>query len=204
MDKQHRRPARPTHRKSPGLNWRTVRDAVLVAAILVIAASFVLRNGRHVRPPPALTGTPLASSMKPIDGVRCDSQEGAAYHIHAHLQIIGSGKPVTVPESIGIPSDTCFYWLHTHDDSGVIHVEAPKTFRPTLGDFFDIWSQPLSPRRVANVVVTRGRTMRVYVNRKPYTHNLRSITLHDHMNITIEVGPPFQPPSKYDFAAAGL
>lgn len=40
--------------------------------------------------------------------------------------------------------------LHTHDGSGIIHVELPHAVAtpPTLGDFFTIWGEPLNPGQV--------------------------------------------------------
>lgn len=31
-----------------------------------------------------------------------------------------------------------FYWLHTHDESGVIHIESPLRRAFTLGNVFDL------------------------------------------------------------------
>ena len=47
-----------------------------------------------------------------------------------------------------VQATRCYYWLHTHTNDGVIHVESPTQRLYTLGDFFDIWRQPLSARRV--------------------------------------------------------
>jgi hypothetical protein len=41
-----------------------------------------------------------------------------------------------------------FFWLHTHDTSRVIHIESPAVRRYTLGEFFDLWGQPLGPEQV--------------------------------------------------------
>jgi hypothetical protein len=47
--------------------------------------------------------------------------------------------PIVVPGNIGIIPGKCIYWLHTHDDTGTIHIESPieKTF--TTGQFLNIW-----------------------------------------------------------------
>ena len=67
--------------------------------------------------------------------------EQLAYHIHAHLAIYVNGAQKTVPYGIGIEqpwstqadgssefvnSGAAFYYLHTHDDTGVIHIESPN------------------------------------------------------------------------------
>jgi hypothetical protein len=203
MDKRRHETDEAMERRRAGFNLRTIRDASVILALIIVAGALVLRFEGRTRTTSAVTPGSLASSLRPIDGVHCDGLEGTAYHIHTHLEIFGGGRQVIIPAGVGIPAD-CYYWLHTHDDSGIIHVEAPSSVKPTLGDFFDIWGQPLSRRRVANLSVTPGRAMRVYVNLKPYTGNPRGIILRDHMNITIEITPPFKPPSKYDFGAAGF
>ena len=63
----------------------------------------------------------------------------SSQHVHPYLRIVIDGSDVTVPATIGI-SGGCDEPLHTHDASGIIHVEAPNTSTQyTLGDFFQIW-----------------------------------------------------------------
>jgi hypothetical protein len=68
-------------------------------------------------------------------------------HIHQHLDVFDNGRRVTVPAGIGI-GDTFISPLHTHDTSGVMHVESP-TIRPfTLAEFFGVWGVPLAHAKV--------------------------------------------------------
>jgi hypothetical protein len=46
-----------------------------------------------------------------------------------------------IPPQIGIIPDKCIYWLHTHDGTGIIHIESPIKRDFTLGQFFDIWAK---------------------------------------------------------------
>ena len=86
-----------------------------------------------------------------IDGIACGAQEYATLHVHTHLAIYFNGKQMQVPEFIGFAPNLaggCLYWIHTHDASGIIHIEAPDIAPPqggpyTLGMLFDIWGQPL-------------------------------------------------------------
>ncbi len=133
-------------------------------------------------------------SGAPIDGVPCDRAEGTKLHIHQHLLLYNRGSRVTVPSLIGIPPGAdCFYWIHTHNDDGMIHVESPvvKTF--TLGQFFDIWGERLSSTAAAGVEARRGQKMKVWVNNRAYSgRNLRSLALRNKTDIVIMSGPPFK------------
>ncbi len=63
-------------------------------------------------------------------------------HVHPWLQIRVNGKPVTIPAYIGIKSINgaeCIEPIHTHDSSGIIHIEANDKRNYTLGDFFAVW-----------------------------------------------------------------
>src|ERR1700738_1691323 len=85
-----------------------------------------------------------------VDGIRCDQMEGSLMHIHQHLAIRDHGKPVRVPEDVGRPiAAQCLYWIHTHTPDGIVHIEAPAFRTFTLGNFFDVWGEPLTKTDVA-------------------------------------------------------
>jgi len=50
-------------------------------------------------------------------------------------------------------------WLHTHAADGIIHTESPVERTYTLGDFFDIWGQPLGRHQVGRHPIRRLRTV---------------------------------------------
>ena len=150
--------------------------------------------------------TPASATNSPIDSVTCDTGEHTRpddHHYHTHLSILYQGQEVSVPASIGIPTDgTCLYWLHTHDDTGLIHVEAPaaKDHGFTLGQFFDIWHKKLSPTQVVDFKASGDQQIKTWVDGQPYTGNPRDIVLKEHEAIVIEVGPPFtDPPPTFTF-----
>jgi hypothetical protein len=98
---------------------------------------------------------------------------------------------VTVPANIGIDlQHQCLYWLHTHDDTGIIHIESPDARTFTLGQFFDIWGQPLSPSRAGPL---KGQ-LTVFVGKKRFTGDPRKLVLKPHELITIEQGRTVPPP----------
>lgn len=128
----------------------------------------------------------------PLDGIRCDTSEGAVQHVHAHLQLFNRGRAVGVPGQIGIPEGAgCLYWVHTHSDDGIIHIEAPVARTFTLGQFFDIWDMDLNRTQAAQLHASRGHNLRVTVNGKLWTKDPRSIPLRDHEEIVIQNGPPY-------------
>ncbi len=81
--------------------------------------------------------------------------ETTSLHVHPWLRIWietspGTGYNVTIPVAVGIlnPSisnglaggGSCLEPLHTHDSTGIIHVESAHTTDTyTLSDFFNVW-----------------------------------------------------------------
>ena len=129
----------------------------------------------------------------PIDTFNCVVNPPQTYHAHAHLSIIQNNEALAVPQYVGAAKSGnthCFYPIHTHDESGKIHVEwtEPGTF--TLGNLFTIWKQELSNTNVAGITglpieifVTDGTTVT-----KVEEADWKNIELKDHREITIALG----------------
>ncbi|HEY9516834.1 MAG TPA: hypothetical protein VIQ74_14245 [Gemmatimonadaceae bacterium] len=139
-----------------------------------------------------------------IDGIACD--DGASdYHIHAHVSLFVKGEQIAIPEAIGVKdpqtvnnfvvAGRCWYWIHTHDATGIIHVEPPTQIETSLGQLFDIWGQPLSKTEVAGY---QG-PVTVSVDGESYTGDPRAITFESHRQITLQVGTPLVTPPVYIF-----
>lgn len=171
----------------------TSRPAILPPTVVSAAAS---ASPVAVAARAENQGFPAAG--QPVDGIPCETTEKLTYHVHAHLMIVAEGRPVVVPASIGIPG-SCIYWLHTHDATGVIHIEAPAKRDFTLGTFFDIWRQPLSGTQALGFTADATRSFQYFVNGQQYTGDPRQIPLGAHTDITIEYGPPFPTPLPYTF-----
>jgi hypothetical protein len=150
--------------------------------------------------------TPKGGNGQPVDGIDGSSREMLAVHIHAHLALFSKGQQIAVPYGIGIVGPfhanngfvgmgSGIYWLHTHDATGIIHVESPDARTYTLGQFFDIWGEPLDTHSVAGL---QG-AVRAYVDGKLYKGNPRDIVLTAHRQITLEVGSPIVTPPEYVF-----
>lgn len=145
---------------------------------------------------------PSIPSALTIGGIQCSSIEQLVFHIHSHLDIFINGKPFTIPAQIGIVPAKCFYWLHTHDESGVIHIESPVNRNYTLGQFFDIWNQKFNNTQLFDKVVNGKNSLAVYINgsKVPSGTNYRDIKLGAHDEIAIVYGtPPITIPSRYVF-----
>ncbi len=136
--------------------------------------------------------TSTGGTGQPVGGVEC-LPVNHTFHEHAHVSVFLNGEQLAVPASTGIvnlsPGVDCFYALHTHNRSGMIHVEAaaPTTF--TLGQFFDIWGMTLSGSEVAGLT---GMPVVVYVTDNgtvtQATGDFRNIQFRSHREITIQVG----------------
>lgn len=160
-------------------------------------------------PAPSLSGDT-------IDGIACGATEQLTVHVHTHLQIFVDGQPRAVPAAIGLVppaivqqstngpfaagTNTCLYWLHTHAQDGILHVEAPAQRQFVLGQFFDIGGQPLDPGQVGPA---RG-AVTVTVDGKPYSGDPRNVGLAAHAQIVINVGGPVVAPPAISFAGTGL
>ena len=137
----------------------------------------------------------------PVDTIPCGSGADAE-HYHVHVSLFVNGQQQALPLGIGIQNavlvgdslaiaGTCFYWLHAHDRTGIIHVEPSVTGHTfTLGEYFDLWGQPLTS---SNVAGNQG-DVTVYIDGARYLGDPRAIVLAAHQQITLEVGTRVAPP----------
>jgi hypothetical protein len=88
-------------------------------------------------PPPWPRGTDQVERMQAV-GITPLTAEGELVHYHAHLDVFYDGEEVKVPANIGVDVSRISP-LHTHYDSGVIHVEANEDEDFTLGQFLGEW-----------------------------------------------------------------
>lgn len=75
-----------------------------------------------------------------ISGITCDETEHLVFHNHTKLVIQSQNGSIPVPAYVGIVPNECIFWLHTHDDSGIIHVESPYKTSFSLGQFLQVWN----------------------------------------------------------------
>ena len=173
--------------------------AALVVIVIVVAIAVGGGGAKSAAPLQLLASAESDGSGRTIDGISCGTHEEAAFHIHAHLAVFVSGTERGVPAGIGIApprqeeqgssgpnviGGKCFYWLHTHTADGIVHIESPQERGYTLGNFFDIWEQPLS----ASGVGTAAGKVIAYVDGHKFAGNPRDIALNAHSVVQLDVG----------------
>ncbi len=138
-------------------------------------------------------------------GLAVLSNEGAAVHIHQHIDILVNGSTTTIPANIGINQAAGFISpIHTHDSSGIIHVESPSVRDFTLGEFFDVWGVRFIQNCVGGYCGDATSTLRVYVNGSSISGDPRSLVLAEHQEIFVVYGAAsstLQTLSTYNFAS---
>jgi hypothetical protein len=129
-------------------------------------------------------------------GLPALAQEALAFHIHAHLDIYTDGKHQTVPAGAGIDLQGRFIApLHTHDASGVVHIESPIDYDYTLGQFLGAWGLRLSKTCIGGLCNTGDKTLRAWVDGKPFTGDPTRIVLKAHEEIVLAYGTPAELPN---------
>ncbi len=133
-------------------------------------------------------------------GLPALSQEQLAYHIHAHVDIFVNGVQEPVPANIGIDINAGkISPLHTHDATGVIHIESADQRRFTLGQFFTEWGVRLGEGCVGSYCAPQT-SLHVYVDGQETTTDPTQIELKAHDEIAMVIGtPPASVPDHYDF-----
>jgi hypothetical protein len=148
--------------------------------------------------------TPVISATQPVDAVNTGETtivdaspssilltpvpDGApiAMHIHAHLSIVINGQTQLIPAGIGV-EDNGDLPIHTHDDSGTLHVESPVAQEFHLQDFFTVWGQTFTSQGILGHQVDASHPLTMTVNGQASTA-FGSLVLHDQDNIVIQYG----------------
>jgi hypothetical protein len=197
-----------------GRSGSILRVGIPVAVVVIVAAAVivgVVLTGKHNsaasgglspdsdRSTAILANTAHQATGNTVDGVQSNSAEQLIYHIHAHLAMYVNGTQKLLPYGVGIvppyqlqqgstgsfvAGGSKFYWLHTHDETGVIHIETPAQHTYTLGNFFDLWGQPLTTTQIGP---SKGK-ITAFINGNPYTGDPRNIPLTAHNVIQLDLG----------------
>ncbi len=93
----------------------------------------------------------------------CTTDMATQFHIHTNLEIILNGQKQEIPEDTGI-SNGCMNSLHTHDNSGKIHVESPEKRDFNLADFFAVWNKTYNKNQILDYKIDQTHIIRQTVN----------------------------------------
>ena len=137
----------------------------------------------------------LAERLRAIGIPALSPMEGTAVHIHQHLDLYVDGRKVLVPAGIGIDPAVGYAPLHTHDPSGVIHVESPTVRTYTLGEFFAVWGVRLTPSCLGGYCAGGGRQLRLFVDGRADRGDLTTLALAPHQELVVAFGTAAQLPS---------
>jgi hypothetical protein len=156
------------------------------------------------------TGVPLAWPL-PADpsaaatkaGLPMLGEEMLKVHYHAHLDVIVRGAVITVPAEIGIDNGRHrISALHTHDATGIVHIESGEDIPFTLGQLFTEWGQPLTANQVGPVTSGHDEQVRVYRNGTAITGDPAALKFTAHDQLVVWLGPASEQPrvrSAYTF-----
>ena len=143
-------------------------------------------TGSEAAPPWAAPADPAARAK--AAGLTMLSAEGTVEHIHSHLSVTVDGHAVTVPALLGIDeANASISPLHTHDQSGIVHVESPVKTTFTLGQVFTEWNVALAATRIGSYSSASGDTVTTFVDGKQFAGDPAAITLANHEDIDIVV-----------------
>jgi len=150
---------------------RRVTATAVGLAVVALVAGCAAPQGAPPWPRP----TDLAARAQDA-GLRDVWGERLAEHVHTHVTITDGDEPVVIPGDIGHSAAQRFAAeVHTHDTSGIVHVESPERRTFTLGQFFDEWGVSLGPAHVGGL----HGDLTVWVDGHRSYGNPRSIPLRD-------------------------
>jgi hypothetical protein len=183
--------------------------AVLLLAPVLLVAGLLGGCSGSTAPPPAVPATwpvpadPQAAAAKA--GLPMLGSEMLEIHYHAHLDLLIRGVAVAVPAYIGIDlKKQQISPLHTHDTSGVAHIESATDIPFTLGQFFAEWGQPLNANHIGPATVGAGEKLRVYLNGQELAGDPAAAKFVAHGEYYFWLGPADgtpSVPSSYTFPA---
>ena len=145
--------------------------------------------------------SPAVARAAPVGRLRCGA---AGRRDEAHVELFAHGRVLLLPPAIGMAPPVriehldvrrarCSYAVRTRHPTGV--VEFLPAVRPTVGDLFRIWGQPLDANRLAGF---RG-PVRAWVDGRRWRRAVAAIPLGHHAEVVIELGAYVPPHASYRF-----
>ena len=113
----------------------------------------------------------------------CTTDMATQFHIHPNLEIIINGQKQEIPTDVGINAG-CMNSLHTHDNSGIIHVESPEKRDFNLADFFAVWNKIYNKDQIFDYKTDDTHIIRQTINGQE-VQDYENTILRDNDKITI-------------------
>jgi len=132
--------------------------------------------------------------------------EGTTMHEHADVEIFVHGSKEPVPTDIGIDtSKGTIQSIHTHDDTGLVHLESSQSREFTLGEFFGVWGVRFTPSCLGAYCNEGNNRLQVFVDGEEVDGSLQDVQLDDQTVIVVTYGTPTELPdpipSSFDFSS---
>ena len=203
--------------RKAALRKRRRRWGIAIAAVAIaggIAAGVLLGGGSSKSSNEPLAGVLTGPAPWPANTADVNERlnvlglpaPGSAEHIHSLLEVYVHGQKMPLATNIGIPGQV-FSPLHTHDSSGIIHVESATRRSFDLGEFIGVWGVRLSDSCLGGYCVGGKDKLQAFVDGKRWTDRLQDIQLKDREVIVLAFGTkdelPKPIPSKFSFSGQG-
>jgi hypothetical protein len=131
-------------------------------------------------------------------------QTDIGYHVHAQLNVYINGKQTTVPANVGIdPQGRFISPIHTHDTSGVVHMESTKYYPFTLGEFINVWGVYFTNNQLGGYKAGNGNVLQLWINNKQIADPV-NYKMKPHDVMILGYGKPGSFPHKKTFAFGQL
>jgi hypothetical protein len=125
-----------------------------------------------------------------LAGLALPAQSDSAYHIHAFPSVFINNRQITIPTNLGIDPNLRFLSpVHTHDSTGIIHIEASRPYPSTLGQLFTIWGVTFSDSQFGAYRDAGARRLAVFANGRP-VRDPGHYVVRRHDSIVVGYGTP--------------
>jgi hypothetical protein len=135
-----------------------------------------------------------------LEALNFPPQSDAGYHVHDKFYVYINGKESPIPANFGIdPQGRFLAPIHTHDDTGIIHLESQSPYPFTIGQVFDIWGVRFTGNQIGGYTAGNGNVLQVYVNGKQVTDPV-NYKLKAHDIVIVGYGKPGSFPTQKSFS----
>ena len=148
---------------------RRQRTLTTLTIVIVLIAVIVV----------AVTLFPRTTSLVPLPDYLSHCVYGSVYHSHPTLAITINGVNFPLPPTPGTFVSGCPQPIHTHDATGVLHIETDQNRDYTLGDWFLLWGHWAN-----NPTTAIFNSTQIFDHKVDGTH---------HLNMTVNGNPDNDP-----------